>query len=96
MNVKHWVDHPSVGPTQSLHCVARGEPTGVVLPQALDADDVWLEAGLRGLHVHVVAHAVQAVLEAAILAVRALLPRLPGPPRGLLALLCFWRIHNRT
>ena len=57
--------------------------TCLVRPEALDADDVGLVVGLGGRDVHKVAHAVRAVLEAAVLAVGALRARLPRLRRQL-------------
>lgn len=82
--------HQPPPPTHHLDEVEAGL-TGVVLPQPFNVDDVRLEVGLRGLHVHIVSHVVHAILEAAVLAVGALRGRLPRPPRRVLPLLSFWR-----
>lgn len=65
------------------------QPTCIILPQALNADDVWLQVGLSRLHVHIVSHMVHAVLEAAVLAVGTLETRLPCPSGWVLTLLSF-------
>lgn len=57
--------------------------TCFILPQFLDADDVGLQVGLGWLHIDIVAHAVSAVVEAAVLTVGA-----PGTG-GVLHLLLF-------
>lgn len=52
-------------------------PTSVVLPKALDVDDVRLEVWLCRLHIYIVSDVVHTVFEAAVLTVCALLVRLP-------------------
>ena len=54
--------------------------TCFILPQAFNADNVRLQAGLCWPHIDTVSHVVGAVLEAAVLTVGALCARLPCTP----------------
>ncbi len=46
--------------------------TSVILPKALNVDDMRLEVWLCRLHIYIVSHVVHTVFEAAVLTVRAL------------------------
>lgn len=70
--------------------------TGVVLPKAFNVDDMRLEIWLCRLHIHIISHVVHTVLEAAVLAVRALQVRLPRSSDRVFSFLSFWEFTTES